>query len=86
MLPRYYFDHNATTPIAPEVLDAMMPALTEVYGNASSLHHFGQVARQRLDEARREVAAFLGAKPAEIVFTSGGTESDQLALSRPSRL
>jgi cysteine desulfurase len=80
MLQRYYFDHNATTPIAPEVLDAMMPALTEVYGNASSLHHFGQIARQKLDEARREVAAFLGAKPAEIVFTSGGTESDEMAV------
>ncbi len=80
MSQRYYFDHNATTPLAPEVLDAMMPALTEVYGNASSLHHFGQIARQRLDEARRTVASFLGAKPAEIVFTSGGTESDQIAI------
>jgi cysteine desulfurase len=80
MLQRYYFDHNATTPIAPEVLDAMMPALTEVYGNASSLHHFGQIARQKLDEARRAVAAFLGAKSAEIVFTSGGTESDEMAV------
>ena len=79
-MQRYYFDHNATTPLAPEVLDAMLPALTEVYGNASSLHHFGQVARQRLDEARRTVASFLGAKSAEIVFTSGGTESDQMAI------
>ena len=80
MLQRYYFDHNATTPIAPEVLAAMMPALTDVYGNASSLHHFGQIARQRLDEARRTIAAFLGAKPEEIVFTSGGTEADQMAV------
>jgi cysteine desulfurase len=80
MMQRYYFDHNATTPLAPEVLDAMLPALTEVYGNAASLHHFGQIARQRLDQARREVATFLGAKPAEIVFTSGGTESDQMAI------
>jgi cysteine desulfurase len=79
-MTRYYFDHNATTPLAPEVLDAMMPALTEVYGNASSLHYFGQIARQRLDDARRTVASFLGAKSAEIVFTSGGTDSDQMAI------
>ena len=80
MLARYYFDHNATTPVAPEVLQAMMPALTEVYGNASSLHHFGQAARQRLDESRRRIASFLGAKPEEIVFTGGGTEADNLAI------
>ncbi len=80
MTKRYYFDHNATTPIAPEVLEAMMPALTGVYGNASSLHHFGQSARHLLDEARRDVAACLGARADEIVFTSGGTESDQLAI------
>jgi len=84
MKQRHYFDHNATTPISREVLDAMMPALTEVYGNASSLHHFGQTARKMLDTARREVAAFLGAKAEQIVFTSGGTEADQLAvLGRP---
>ena len=57
-----------------------MPAMTEVYGNASSIHHFGQAARQRLDDARRRVAALLGAMPEEIVFTSGGTEADNLAL------
>ncbi len=79
-MQRYYFDHNATTPLAPEVLDAMRPALTEDYGNAASLHHFGQVARKRLDAARREVAACLGAEPPEILFTSGGTEADQLAI------
>ncbi len=77
---RYYFDHNATTPVLPEVLEAMLPAMTEVYGNASSIHHFGQVARQRLDDARRRVAALLGALPEEIVFTSGGTEANNLAL------
>jgi cysteine desulfurase len=77
---RYYFDHNATTPVSPEVLEAMMPVMTEVYGNASSIHHFGQVARQSLDEARRRVAALLGALPEEIVFTSGGTEANNLAL------
>jgi cysteine desulfurase len=77
---RYYFDHNATTPVLPEVLEAMAPVLTEVYGNASSIHYFGQMARQRLDDARRTVAAFLGAAPEEIVFTSGGTEGDNLAV------
>lgn len=81
MAARYYFDHNATTPLSGEVLEAMMPALTEVYGNASSLHHYGQSARHLLDEARREVAACLGARSDEIVFTSGGTESDQLAIA-----
>jgi len=77
---RYYFDHNATTPVSPEVLEAMLPAMTEVYGNASSIHHFGQIARQRLDQARRQVASMLGASSEEIVFTSGGTEADNSAL------
>ena len=77
---RYYFDHNATTPVSPEVLAAMLPVMTEVYGNASSVHHFGQAAHAQLDQARRNVAAMLGAAPEEIVFTSGGTEADNLAL------
>ena len=77
---RYYFDHNATTPVSPEVREAMLPCLAEVYGNASSIHHFGQMAKQRLEMARRQVAGLLGAQPREIVFTSGGTESDNLAL------
>jgi cysteine desulfurase len=77
---RFYFDHNATTPVAPEVLEAMLPMMTEVYGNASSIHHFGQIARQRLDAARKQVAGMLGAEPQEIVFTSGGTEADNLAI------
>jgi cysteine desulfurase len=77
---RYYFDYNATTPVSPEVLAAMLPAMTEVYGNASSVHHFGQAARQKLDEARRNVAAMLGAAAEEVIFTSGGTEADNLAL------
>src|SRR5712691_8673486 len=80
-MQRYYFDHNASTQVAPEVLEAMLPAMTEVYGNASSIHHFGQIARQRLDEARASVARLLGATPEEIVFTSGGTEADNLALA-----
>jgi cysteine desulfurase len=77
---RFYFDHNATTPVAPEVLEAMLPMMTEVYGNASSIHHFGQIARQRLDAARRQVAGMLGAEAQEIVFISGGTEADNLAI------
>ncbi len=76
----YYFDHNATTPVSSEVLEAMLPLMTEVYGNASSIHHFGQAARQKLDAARRQVAAMVGAAAEEIVFTSGGTEADNLAL------
>lgn len=79
-MQRYYFDHNATTPVSPEVLEAMLPMLTEVYGNASSIHHFGQAARQKLDAARKRVAEALGAEPQEIVFTSGGTEADNLAI------
>jgi cysteine desulfurase len=77
---RFYFDHNATTPVSPEVLEAMLPMMTEVYGNASSIHHFGQVARQRLDAARKQVATMLGAESQEVVFTSGGTEADNLAI------
>lgn len=79
-MQRFYFDHNATTPVSPEVLEAMLPAMTEVYGNASSIHHFGQTARKMLDAARAQVAGMLGAEPQEIVFTSGGTESDNLAV------
>ena len=79
-MQRFYFDHNATTPVSPEVLEAMLPMMTEVYGNASSIHHFGQIARQRLDAARKQVAVMLGAEPQEIVFTSGGTEADNLAI------
>jgi cysteine desulfurase len=77
---RFYFDHNATTPVSPEVFQAMAPMMTEVFGNASSIHDFGQRARQALDDARRKVAAMIGAKPEEIVFTSGGTEADNTAL------
>jgi cysteine desulfurase len=82
---RFYFDHNATTPVSPEVLEAIIPVMAEVYGNASSIHHFGQAAKMRFDEARRQVAFFLGAGPNEIVFTSGGTEADNLALFGTAR-
>jgi cysteine desulfurase len=77
---RYYFDHNATTPVSPEVLEAMLPMMTEVFGNPSSIHHYGQAARAKLDNARRQVAAMLNCLESEIVFTSGGTESDNLAI------
>jgi cysteine desulfurase len=77
---RYYFDHNATTPVSPEVVEAMVPCLVEVYGNASSIHHFGQIAKQRLEMARRQIAGLIAAQPQEIVFVSGGTEADNLAL------
>jgi cysteine desulfurase len=76
----YYFDHNATTPVAPEVLRGLSEAMTEVYGNASSIHHFGQAAKQRLEGARRQVARLVGCDAREIVFTSGGTEADNLAI------
>ncbi|MGH9552494.1 MAG: cysteine desulfurase family protein, partial [Terriglobales bacterium] len=75
-----YFDHNATTFLAPEVAETMASALREVYGNASSIHRPGQLARQHLEMARRTVAGFLGASAAEIVFTSGGTEANNLAI------
>jgi len=75
-----YLDHAATSPLRPEVLDAMLPYLTEHHGNPSSIHASGRRARQGLDEAREEIAAAIGAKPREIVFTSGGTEADNLAV------
>ena len=75
-----YLDHAATSPLRPEVLEAMLPYLTEHHGNPSSIHAAGRRARQGLDEARERIAAGLGAKPREIVFTSGGTEADNLAL------
>ncbi|MGH9864701.1 MAG: cysteine desulfurase family protein [Candidatus Acidiferrales bacterium] len=77
---RVYLDYNATTPVAPEVLDAMLPFFTEGYGNASSIHSAGQNARAAVESARVSVAALIGAKPSEIVFTSGGTEADNLAI------
>ena len=75
-----YLDHAATSPLRPEVLEAMMPYLTTHHGNASSIHASGRRARQGLDEARETIAGLIGAKPREIVFTSGGTEADNLAL------
>jgi len=77
---RVYLDHSATTPADPRVVEAMLPYLTEKFGNASSVHLFGQEARAAVDRARREVAALIGARANEIVFVSGGTEANNLAI------
>jgi cysteine desulfurase len=77
---RIYFDHNATTPLDRSVVEVMTTVLQEDFGNASSIHYFGQRAKARLDDARSSVAALIGAEPSEIVFTSGGTEADNFAL------
>lgn len=77
---RVYLDNNATTPVLPEVLEAMRPYFGEHFGNASSIHHHGQETRAAVERARESVAALLGCRPAEIVFTSGGTEADNLAI------
>jgi cysteine desulfurase len=77
---RFYFDHNASTPVSAEVLAAMTPALAGVYGNASSIHHQGREAKERLEAARSQVAGLIHAGEREIVFVSGGTEADNLAL------
>jgi cysteine desulfurase len=81
-----YFDYNATTPLDPAVREAMLPFLGDVWGNPSSVHHVGRKARALLDDARDRAAKFLGAKPSEIVFTSGGTESNNLAVLGTARL
>jgi len=80
-----YFDYNATTPLDPAVRDAMLPFLGEVFGNPSSVHHIGRRARALLDDARDRVAAVFACKPAEITFTSGGTESVNLAIFGTAR-
>jgi cysteine desulfurase len=80
-----YFDYNATTPLDPEVREAMLPFLGEVWGNPSSVHHVGRRARALLDDARDSASLFLGAKPGEIIFTSGGTESNNLAIFGTAR-
>ena len=77
---RIYFDHNATTPVHPAVLEAMLPYLAAEFGNPSSAHRFGQRARQAIEGARESLAALIGARPSEIVFTSGGTEADNMAI------
>jgi cysteine desulfurase len=79
-MKRIYFDHSATTPVDKDVASLMLEYMTEKFGNASSIHSFGREARKALDQAREQVAALLGASANEIFFTSGGTESDNLAL------
>ena len=80
MFRRVYLDNSATTPIDEKVVAAMLPYLTEKFGNASSIHHFGQEARAAVDRARHQVADLINARPNEIVFTSGGTEANNLAI------
>lgn len=75
-----YLDHCATTPVHPEVVEAMLPYLTDYYGNPSSIHTFGQIAKEALGKAREKVANLVSAEPEEIIFTSGGTEADNLAI------
>ena len=75
-----YFDHNATTPLDEQVLEAMLPYLREQYGNASSRHEFGTAARKAVDRAREQVAALVGVQPVQVIFTSGGTEANNLFI------
>jgi cysteine desulfurase len=77
---RVYFDYNATTPLSPEVVDAVIQATRDRFGNASSVHHFGQQAKAAIDDGRSAVAGLINGDPSEIIFTSGGTESDNLAI------
>src|SRR2546422_10815177 len=81
-----YFDYNATTPLDPLVREAMLPYLGEVFGNPSRIHQVGRRARALLDEAHERTAKVLGAKPSEVIFTSGGTESVNLAIFGTARL
>jgi len=85
-MSRIYLDHNATTPVRPEVLEAMLPYFGEHYGNASSVHAFGQDAKGAMEEARGQVAKFLNASAGEIVFTGGGTESDNMGVLGAARM
>src|SRR5882724_1904266 len=78
---RIYLDNNATTPVLPEVFDAMRPYFGEQFGNASSIHHHGQQTRAAVEDARESVAELLGCRASQIVFTSGGTEADNLAIA-----
>src|ERR1700686_1446114 len=78
---RIYLDNNATTPVLPEVFEAMRPYFGDQFGNASSIHHHGQQTRAVVEDARESVAALLGCRASEIVFTSGGTEADNFAIA-----
>jgi cysteine desulfurase len=80
MFKRIYLDHSATTPVDPRVLKAMLPYFTQMFGNTSSIHHFGQETRSAVDRARQQVGGLLNARQNEVIFTSGGTESNNLAI------
>jgi len=77
---RVYLDNAATTPVAPEVVEAMIPVLRETFGNPSSTHSFGRNAKALLETSRRTVAKHINCAPSEIIFTSGGTEADSMAI------
>src|SRR5438477_12858193 len=77
---RVYFDYNATTPPAPEVTEAVVRVTRDIFGNASSVHHFGQQAKAAIDEARSAVASLINADPSEVLYTGGGTEPDNFAV------
>ena len=79
-MQRIYLDHNATTPLLPAVVERMMAVLRDEFGNPSSVHHFGQQAKAVIDEARTDVANLIGSEPSEVLFTSGGTEADNIAI------
>src|SRR5436305_7313528 len=79
-----YLDHNATTPLAEPVLEAMLPFLREQYGNASSRHDLGTIARRAVEQAREQVAAAVGVQPVQVIFTSGGTEANNLFVKGAS--
>src|SRR5450432_673812 len=80
LMRRVYLDNNATTPLLPAVMEAMQPYFVEHFGNASSIHHHGQETRAAVERARESVALLVGSRASEIVFTSGGTEADNLAI------
>ncbi|NLI12122.1 MAG: aminotransferase class V-fold PLP-dependent enzyme, partial [Peptococcaceae bacterium] len=77
---KIYFDHSATTPVHPDVAEEMFRYVSEIFGNPSSIHSFGREARKAVEAARSKVAQGIGANPEEVVFTSGGTESDFMAI------
>ena len=79
-MKKVYLDHNSSTPVHPAVIEAMRPYWREVFGNASSTHQSGRQARKAIEDAREKTARVIGADPQEMIFTSGGTESDNLAV------